>query len=85
MVLVNESRVVNANSNSDGNLNVNSNLTPDNRNSNIGGRSSAVVSCLFTFLEIFSSHQAFCQFLVEFVGVGYIFYCLELLYQGLVL
>jgi len=38
----NEDRMVNANCNSDGNVDVNSNLDPDNRNPNIGGRFAGV-------------------------------------------
>ena len=38
-----EGRVLNANFNSGGNLNVNSNLNPENCNENLGGRSEEVL------------------------------------------
>ena len=78
----NEDRVVNANFNPDGNLNVNSNLKPENRNPNLGGRSE-IVSCYIwryfkklgylLVLLIFSILRAFYLFLVEIVRAGDIF------------
>ena len=48
----NDGKVVNANFNPNGNLNVNWNLKADNHNPNLGGRSSVVGSCYFSdFLQ----------------------------------
>ena len=66
---------MNANFNPNGNLNVNSNLKPENRNDNLGARFSSIASCFKNkaplkdealFIEaIFSIHRAFFLFHAE--------------------
>jgi len=86
----NDGRIVNANFNQDGNLNVNWNLNADNHNPNLGGRSSAV-SCKINerdvlvylkvsliLLEIVSSRQSYGRFLEGYFLVVGIF-CYRLL------
>jgi len=70
----NEGNVLNANFNSDGNLNVNSNLNRENHNPNLGFRSE-VESC-FIVLLIFSILQASCLFPEGFPEVQDGFYWL---------
>jgi len=90
----NEGKVVNANFNPNGNLNVKPNWNPQFRNRNLGARSEEA-SCYkrgcfkelkyLLVLLIFSIPQAFCQFPEAFVLVARIFYCLMLehLWQAL--
>lgn len=73
----NESNAVNANFNSDGNLNANWNLNPQNHNVNIGGRFEEV-ACFKFALVIYVTLQAFYPFLGGIVPAVNIFY-----YQGL--